>query len=345
MAAFSPQMINEPEITAPVLECDAIGNLNLDAIGWSRHPLHTCNLSHHPLRKKLWNYWCFTNRDFLFSITVSNIDYMGLIFAYYLDFNTKIFVEQTIMRPFGNGCNLPPTVEGDIVFEDAHLSCSFIRENQQTHIRVDGDSFGGKPLHANLLVSHPKNHETLNVIIPWSKSRFQFTSKQNCLPVEGTIDVNGQSRRYNSEDSYACLDFGRGIWKYACSWNWGAFSGVHSGHTVGVNLGGKWTDGTGMNENGFMVDGILTKLHEDIRWEYSTENFMQPWKLHTSVTDQVQLTFTPFFERLAKTNALVIRSEVHQMIGRYDGVIITDVGERIEIRDQIGWAEDHHALW
>lgn len=30
-----------------------------------------------------------------------------------------------------------------------------------------------------------------------------------------------------------------------------------------VNLGGKWTDGTGMNENGFVIDGQLTKIHEE----------------------------------------------------------------------------------
>ncbi|MEN6410210.1 MAG: DUF2804 domain-containing protein [Anaerolineaceae bacterium] len=339
------QMIDEPELTQPVYECDANGNLNPKAIGWSRRPLQICNLSHHPFRKKLWNYWCFTNQKFLFSITVSNIDYMGLVFAYYLDFETKEFIEQTIMRPFGKECNLPPTVDGDVHFDDAHLSCAFTREAQYTRIRVDGDSFGGKPLHADLRVFHPEDQETLNVIIPWSQTRYQFTSKQHCLPVEGIVQTNGQSNSFDPCDSNSCLDFGRGVWKYVSSWNWGGFSGTHDHHRVGINLGGKWTDGTGMNENGFFVDGKLTKLHEDIRWEYSAADFMKPWKLTTTATNRVQLTFTPFYERVAKTNALVIQSEVHQMIGRYDGAITPENGEPIAIDNQIGWAEDHHARW
>jgi hypothetical protein len=59
----------------------------------------------------------------------------------------------------------------------------------------------------------------------------------------------------------------------------------------------------------------------------------------------VDLKFTPFYERVAKTDALVIRSEVHQMIGHFTGTLKPDQGEPIHIKDAIGWAEDHHARW
>ena len=86
----------EKELTQPVNLCLPNGSLNPDAIGWSRNPIQTCNLSGHPLRKKQWNYWCVTSPTHLFSITLSNIDYMGLAFAYSLDFKTKKFTEQTV---------------------------------------------------------------------------------------------------------------------------------------------------------------------------------------------------------------------------------------------------------
>ena len=38
-------------------------------------------------------------------------------------------------------------------------------------------------------------------------------------------------------------------------------------------------------------------------------------------------------------------SEVHQMFGRYQGTLVTDEGETIQIRDLIGFAEEHHARW
>jgi hypothetical protein len=48
---------------------------------------------------------------------------------------------------------------------------------------------------------------------------------------------------------------------------------------------------------------------------------------------------------VAKTDALVIRSEVHQMIGRFKGTLKPDQGEPIQVEEAIGWAEDHHARW
>jgi hypothetical protein len=33
------------------------------------------------------------------------------------------------------------------------------------------------------------------------------------------------------------------------------------------------------------------------------------------------------------------------MFGRYSGFVVTDQGERIEIDNLIGWAEEHHARW
>ncbi len=52
-------------------------------------------------------------------------------------------------------------------------------------------------------------------------------------------------------------------------------------------------------------------------------------------SEQIRLEFTPFFERIAKTDALVLRSEVHQMIGRFCGTVM-DNGEQISIQDAIG---------
>jgi hypothetical protein len=48
---------------------------------------------------------------------------------------------------------------------------------------------------------------------------------------------------------------------------------------------------------------------------------------------------------VAKTNLLVIRSEVHQMFGRYTGTVIDDDGNTIPINGIVGWAEEHHAKW
>ena len=59
--------------------------------------------------------------------------------------------------------------------------------------------------------------------------------------------------------------------------------------TVGLNLGGQWTDGTGMTENGICVDRRLTKISEDLVFEYDRGDYMKPWRVRTAATDRIGL--------------------------------------------------------
>ncbi len=337
------KVYKEPELKKPVDLCLPDGKLNRQAVGWSRHPLHNCNLSGKPLRKKRWNYWCITTDNFLFSATLSNVDYMGLAFIYFLDFESGFFHEMTVIRPLGRGCNLGNMVADDAVFSDPKLNLSFKNDEDSVDISVNCPNFKGKPLAAELRASIPPAHQTLNVVIPWSDSRFQFTSKQNTLPVTGRVIIS--DNQYDTKGGYACLDFGRGIWPFSSFWNWAGGSGSCNGHIVGLNFGAGWTDGTGMNENGICIDGVLSKISEDLVFDYNPADYMRPWQIRTHVSDQVDVTFTPFFERVAKTNALILRSEVHQMIGHFSGRVVDDAGRAYNISRLVGWAEDHYARW
>jgi hypothetical protein len=59
----------------------------------------------------------------------------------------------------------------------------------------------------------------------------------------------------------------------------------------------------------------------------------------------LDLTFTPFVERVAKTDFKLLSSEVHQLFGRFSGTAITDEGETLQIENLVGFAEEHHAKW
>src|SRR4030042_4004748 len=307
----------EIELVEAVQLCDPRGRLLPSSVGWSRHPLHTCNLRGNWPRKKKWNSWCVTGDDYLVSITLANIDYIGIAFAYFLEYETKRFIEQTVTVPLGRGCSLPDTVNGDIFFENKAMSFSFTEEQGCTRIHVDSPAFGGTTLSAELRVQHPEDHETLNFVIPGSERRFNFTSKQNCLPASGTVSIGDETFAFDPGSAFGCLDFGRGIWRYSTAWNWGSFSGKRDGQTIGLNLGGTWTDGTGLNENAICVNGRISKVSEDVRFLYDRSDFMKPWTVRTQSSERIDLPFTPFFERIEKTNLLLVKSEVHQDIGRH----------------------------
>lgn len=335
----------EREICEAANLCNDRGELNSSSIGWARKPLFNCNLSGRWLRKKKWNYWCITNDECLFSVTISNIDYAGMVFVYFLDFKTRKFIEKTIMTPFGKGCHMPGTVNESVVFKNSSMDVKMLHENNGTYIAVSCSDFNGEPLEAEIQVSYPEGHETLNVVIPWNKNTFQFTSKHEALPASGILKVGENKYSFDPGLSFACLDFGRGIWPYQVKWNWANASGRVNNRSIGLNIGGKWTDNTGMNENAVVVDGRITKISEDIVFEYDAEDFMKPWTIKSSVTDSIELKFIPFYERIAKSDMKIIKSEVHQMVGYFSGRIKTDQDEYIDIDNLLGCSEDHLGRW
>ena len=335
---------SEPELTASVLLCGPDGRLNPEAVGWSRHPLHTCNLPPSLARKKKWNYWAVTSNDLLFSATIADVDIFQLGGAYVFDRRTQRHIEKTVIRP-SNTITIPETIAGDMVIDHPEMRVALTDEGSGTRIRVEASDFGGMRLQADIVVERPEGHETLNVVIPWSDIQFQYTSKQNTMPASGFVQLDGERREFVSP-AFGCLDYGRGVWPEYTVWNWGAASGVQGGRTVGLNLGGQWTDGTGMTENGICIDGRLTKISEDLAFEYDRAAMMKPWRVRTAATNRIDLLFEPEFERISRSGKRDgFFTDAHQMFGRYSGRIAPDTGGPIELRELFGWIEEHEARW
>jgi hypothetical protein len=140
------------------------------------------------------------------------------------------------------------------------------------------------------------------------------------------------------------LDWGRGVWPYRSFWVWASASGFLPDQCpVGLNLGFGFGDTRAATENALFLDGRIHKLGQ-VDFRYDDSDFMQPWRM-TSPDGRLDLQFTPFLDRMAATNLLLITSEVHQLFGRYSGTVRTDEGEVVEIQDLLGFAEEHHARW
>jgi hypothetical protein len=72
---------------------------------------------------------------------------------------------------------------------------------------------------------------------------------------------------------------------------------------------------------------------------------MQPWTLKTQGSERIDLRFVPFFERVARTDLLILKSEVHQLIGRLSGTVVPDDGAALRLEKMVGWVESHEARW
>src|SRR5262249_38687820 len=137
----------------------------------------------------------------------------------------------------------------------------------------------GARIVADFVVRRPPGQESLNVVVLWSPTRFQLNSKHAALPCEGTVEVSGARYALTAATCHGVQDYGRGIWPYRACWNWGVATGMHDGARVAVNVGHRWTTGTGVNENGILLDGRLHKVSEDLRWDYDPSDWMRPWRV------------------------------------------------------------------
>jgi Domain of unknown function (DUF2804), N-terminal/Domain of unknown function (DUF2804), C-terminal len=325
------------ELTDPVDLCLPDGRLNPAALGWTRQPLHTANLRGRG-RLKRWEYWAVMSEDAVFAVTVSDLDYAALHAVYFLDALGAETVH-TALVPLAR-VGLP----------DRSRPAAVRVRAKELAIDLDHDDTGAwlsvtaPGMTAQFRVTRPPGHESLGVVVPWDEKRFQYTVKENTLPATGQVRA-GDTVHDFAAGSWATLDHGRGRWPYRIRWNWGAGSGEVDGHVVGVQVGGAWTDGTGSTENAVCVDGRISYLPADLRWEYDPADWLAPWRITSPGSDRVDLTFTPFHVRTDRTSLGVLANDTHQAFGTWSGVMVDDAGTAIHCDGLRGWAEEVVNRW
>lgn len=324
-------------------------------VGWARQPVLDCNLesarfyairSLQRFRIKRWDYYAvFSSRRF-FSVTIADLGYAGNIFVYTMDFETLELHEEGVVVPFGKGVVLPRNSNsGESRFENENLKLAFNVLDHCRHLSVSWPGFhSGRGIQAEIDLALPPGYESMNIVIPIGEKRFYYNRKINCLPASGFVRYGDAAEMLSPSSCSGSLDWGRGVWEYQSYWNWASASGfLPDGRSIGFNLGCGFGDLSAAGENALILENRIHKL-EPVRFDYVSGDYMRPWKFSDTV-GRLNLTFTPFKERLAATNLVFITSRVHQMFGRYSGAATTDEGETIEIRNLIGFAEEHHARW
>ncbi|MBO9556206.1 DUF2804 domain-containing protein [Cellulomonas sp.] len=334
--------ITEREITAPVSLTRDRGRLNPDAVGWTRAPLHDTDGIGTGLRllgrNKRWEYWAVTTPTHVVALTISDIDYAAVNGIWVLDRERGTEISLDAIGPFGRGSTLP----GTLAAGPARATSKAFR------IAVD-EVAGGTRLRAeaarvsiDVVAALPTGHERLGVVVPWTDRLFQYTVKDVARPATGRITVDGVDVPVPPGDAWATLDHGRGRWPYRVHWNWGAGSGRVDGRVVGIQVGGKWTDGTGSVENSLLVGTRLHKISEELVWDYDPTRWEKPWLVHG---ERVDLTFTPEYVKEVSTNLVAISSATHQAFGTWSGRVQDESGAWVRVADVFGWAEDVRQRW
>jgi hypothetical protein len=113
-----------------------------------------------------------------------------------------------------------------------------------------------------------------------------------------------------------------------------------NGKPFGFNIGYGFGDTTAATENILFYDGKCHKL-DDVNFHIPKDDYLKPWSF-TSSDGRFEMDFVPIIDRFAKTSAMIIETDQHQVFGRMKGKVILDDGQVLDVSDLLCFAEYVH---
>lgn len=339
---------HERELTAEVDLCTLDGERVADeALGWSRRPLHRANLGGFG-RNKRWDYWAVLAGDLVVSCVYADVDHLGLADVWWCDLPSGRSGGAGVVTVGSDLFTLPDRPATAPLHVDHEGFTLDLVDDHEGTTRIVGSwtEPDGRSGHLDVAVALPPGHESLNVVIPWDDTTFNFTSKHQARPATGRLVVGDEAWTVGGEagDAWGVLDVGRGRWPTEIHWNWGGGAGRVGDHVVGLQFGAKWTEGSGFTENGLIVDGRLHKIGRELAWDYSWDDPMAPWHV-VDPDGQLEVTLTPRFDKHTVLPGRDKGSETHQVFGTWAGTVRTDDGLELAFTDLQGFAEEARQEW
>ena len=345
-------MDRQTEITTPGALLDAKGDLARP--GFSRalvQEYRRADVKASPLRIKEWDYYLVNNGRFALALTVADNGYMGLDSVSLLDFEEGWEITKSPMSfmPLGKK-HLPETsVTGDVHSAARGYGLHFIHEGEKRVLIAYMNKFGERALSARVeLTECPE--DSLVIATPFEKpGHFYYNQKIVGFRASGYVTYNGKTYTFEPSDSFAVLDWGRGVWTYENTWYWSSAAYVlPSGTPFGWNLGYGFGDTSAASENMLFHAGTAHKLG-GIKFEIpgedeGKERFTEPWKF-TSDDGRFEADFVPVLDRASCTDVKLIKSDQHQVFGRFTGRAVLDNGNVVKFADFPGFAEKVSNKW
>ena len=216
-------MDRQTEITTPGALLNEKGNLARP--GFSRalvQEYRRADVKVSPLRIKEWDYYLVNNGKFALALTVADNGYMGLDSVSLLDLEEGWEITKSPMSfmPLGKK-HLPETsVTGDVHSAARGYGLHFIHEGEKRVLIAYMNKFGESALSARVeLTECPE--DSLVIATPFDKpGHFYYNQKIVGFRASGYVNYNGKTYTFEPSDSFAVLDWGRGVWTYENTWYW-----------------------------------------------------------------------------------------------------------------------------
>ena len=303
-------------------------------------------------RIKEWDYYYVGNDSYGVALTVADNSYMGLVSVSLLDFRATAWQQTTSVItafPWGKTGMPGSSIEGDVRFAGKRCSIAFLHTQRGRLLTCEMKNFQGElPFSCEIMLTD-EPRDSIVMMTPYAKDKkaFYYNQKINCMRASGQAEFGGKSYAFRPEDSFGVLDWGRGVWTYSNTWYWGSASGVIDGAQFGFNIGYGFGDTSAASENMLFYNGQAHKLEEvtfHIPKKDGAEDYLSPWRFSSS-DGRFEMTFAPIIDRAACTNALIIKSDQHQVFGRFTGKAVLDDGRELHVKNLMGFAEKVKNRW
>lgn len=341
-------MQNEITSSAPLL--DEQGNLLQAGYAKKLLPVYRrADIKVSPTRIKEWDYYLVSNGRFAVAFTIDDNGYMGLDSVSLLDFERGVNLTKSPMSfmPLGK-LNMPETsARGDVRHGGKNHSLAFLNDGGGKRVLLaQMKALGPEGDFSARIELTDEPEESMVICTPFEKAgHFYFNQKINCMRASGRAVYGGRVYEFDREDSFAVLDWGRGVWTYHNTWYWGSASYQVGGVPFGWNIGYGFGDTSAASENMLFYDGKAHKLSQvEFHIPGDEKDFMSPWKF-TSDDGRFEMDFVPVMDRAACTDVKLIKSDQHQVFGRFTGRAVLDDGKVIEVKDFPGFAEKVENKW
>ncbi|MGI6105331.1 MAG: DUF2804 domain-containing protein [Raoultibacter sp.] len=316
-------------------------------------------------RLKEWDYYLINDEEYALCLTLGDLGYAGLISASIVDFVKNEFQTTSTIVPLPlGGFKMPESSEQGISeFENSRVHFRFEVKDGIRKIRARFNRFKGNEDLVVDAVLDEEPQDSMVIATPWKEDPKAFYYNQKILGMraQGSFRLGMLLHGFRPHDSFALLDWGRGVWTYDNLWFWAAAHGWQDEKgkrsepcRFALNLGYGFGDTSAATENMAFVDGKMYKFGivdfgipkldldatEKGKGVAGIYDLMKPW----SVKDQeskVDLVFTPQVDRFDYINMGVIVSDQHQVFGTFSGKVMLDDEEFI-VSELNGSAEVVH---
>ena len=340
------------EITTAIPLLDEQGNLTQPGYAKRLLPVYNReNVKGGFARLKEWDYYYVGNDRFGIALTIADNCYMGLDSVSFLWFGDEPWqITKSPMRIFPMGkTNLPiSSASGVSTISGKGYSLTFEVNTDHRKLSAHMENFkDGQPIDIQVALTR-EPEESIVICTPFEKTgHFYYNQKINCMRAKGTVRIGDETYTFQPEDSFGVLDWGRGVWTYHNTWYWGSASGLVDGVEFGFNIGYGFGDTSAASENMLFYNGKAQKLSQvtfEIPMKDGKEDYLRPWHF-TSDDGRFELDFIPVIDRAACTDFKLLKSDQHQVFGRFSGTVVLDDGTPVTIRNLFGFAEKVENKW